>query len=90
MVGCMGYPQVRISQLFTYLMNYTFSNLISDNYYLIVWHFSISSLLASINLTYLPIIQCRNAVWLPGPTLEASVTTDICQSCGPGSAPVTQ
>ncbi|KAL0691999.1 hypothetical protein Bca4012_059179 [Brassica carinata] len=28
--------------------------------------------------------QCRNAVWLPGPTLEASVTTDICQSCGPG------
>ncbi|CAH2043602.1 unnamed protein product [Thlaspi arvense] len=28
--------------------------------------------------------QCRNAVWLPGPTLEASVTTDVCQSCGPG------
>ncbi|WZY79695.1 hypothetical protein YC2023_026079 [Brassica napus] len=28
--------------------------------------------------------QCRNAVWLPGPTLEASVTTDTCQSCGPG------
>ncbi|KAG7607197.1 DNA topoisomerase 3-alpha [Arabidopsis thaliana] len=28
--------------------------------------------------------QCRNAVWLPGPTLEASVTTNVCQSCGPG------
>lgn len=73
-------------------VKYTFSNVISDNYYLIVWHFSISSLLATINLTHSPIIQCRNAVWLPGPTLEASVTTDTCQSCGPGSAhaPVTQ
>ncbi|XP_010546323.1 PREDICTED: DNA topoisomerase 3-alpha isoform X2 [Tarenaya hassleriana] len=28
--------------------------------------------------------QCRNAVWLPGPVLEATVTTDVCQFCVPG------
>ncbi|XP_059315421.1 DNA topoisomerase 3-alpha [Lycium ferocissimum] len=28
--------------------------------------------------------QCRNAVWLPGPVSEASVTENICTSCSPG------
>ncbi|KAJ4839793.1 DNA topoisomerase 3-alpha, partial [Turnera subulata] len=28
--------------------------------------------------------QCRNAIWLPGPVLEATVTTNICNSCTPG------
>ncbi|KAJ6918667.1 DNA topoisomerase 3-alpha isoform X2 [Populus alba x Populus x berolinensis] len=28
--------------------------------------------------------QCRNAVWLPGPVLEATITNDICNSCTPG------
>ncbi|KAL3591505.1 hypothetical protein D5086_010145 [Populus alba] len=28
--------------------------------------------------------QCRNAVWLPGPVLEATITNNICNSCTPG------
>ncbi|CAN1231064.1 DNA topoisomerase 3-alpha [Linum grandiflorum] len=28
--------------------------------------------------------QCRNVVWLPGPVLEATVTTNTCSSCTPG------
>ncbi|KAL6551905.1 DNA topoisomerase 3-alpha [Orobanche gracilis] len=28
--------------------------------------------------------QCRNAVWLPGPISEATVTTNICSTCSPG------
>ncbi|CAN1250035.1 DNA topoisomerase 3-alpha [Linum perenne] len=30
------------------------------------------------------ISQCRNVVWLPGPVLEATVTTNTCSSCAPG------
>ncbi|KAJ8769133.1 hypothetical protein K2173_000908 [Erythroxylum novogranatense] len=28
--------------------------------------------------------QCRNAVWLPGAVLEATVTNNVCNSCTPG------
>ncbi|KAJ6929210.1 hypothetical protein NC652_013173 [Populus alba x Populus x berolinensis] len=28
--------------------------------------------------------RCRNAVWLPGPVLEATITNNICNSCTPG------
>ncbi|XP_022774853.1 DNA topoisomerase 3-alpha isoform X2 [Durio zibethinus] len=28
--------------------------------------------------------QCRNAIWLPGSVLEATVTSNICSSCNPG------
>ncbi|XP_065876649.1 DNA topoisomerase 3-alpha isoform X1 [Euphorbia lathyris] len=28
--------------------------------------------------------QCRNAIWLPGPVLEATLTTNICPYCTPG------
>ncbi|CAN1250040.1 DNA topoisomerase 3-alpha [Linum perenne] len=28
--------------------------------------------------------RCRNVVWLPGPVLEATVTTNTCSSCAPG------
>ncbi|CAL1379749.1 unnamed protein product [Linum trigynum] len=28
--------------------------------------------------------QCRNVVWLPGPVLEATVTTNVCGSCTQG------
>ncbi|CAI0428074.1 unnamed protein product, partial [Linum tenue] len=28
--------------------------------------------------------RCRNVVWLPGPVLEATVTTNVCGSCTPG------
>ncbi|CAA7404068.1 unnamed protein product [Spirodela intermedia] len=28
--------------------------------------------------------QCRNVVWLPGATSEATVTSNICNTCGPG------
>ncbi|XP_012081967.1 DNA topoisomerase 3-alpha isoform X2 [Jatropha curcas] len=28
--------------------------------------------------------QCRNAIWLPGPVLEATITTNICNNCTPG------
>ncbi|XP_048233864.1 DNA topoisomerase 3-alpha isoform X7 [Ricinus communis] len=28
--------------------------------------------------------QCRNAIWLPGPIIEATVTTSVCNYCTPG------
>ncbi|XP_050227731.1 DNA topoisomerase 3-alpha isoform X2 [Mercurialis annua] len=28
--------------------------------------------------------QCRNAIWLPGPVIEATVTANICNHCTPG------
>ncbi|KAK3036186.1 hypothetical protein RJ639_030256 [Escallonia herrerae] len=28
--------------------------------------------------------QCRNAIWLPGSILEASITTNVCNACTPG------
>lgn len=31
------------------------------------------------------VFQCRNVVWLPGSILEATVTTNICSFCTPGS-----
>ncbi|XP_052264208.1 DNA topoisomerase 3-alpha-like isoform X2 [Dreissena polymorpha] len=33
--------------------------------------------------------ECKNAVWLPGGVLEASVTSDVCPRCGPGTNLVT-
>ncbi|XP_078442780.1 topoisomerase 3alpha [Wolffia australiana] len=29
--------------------------------------------------------QCRNVVWLPGATSDATVTTNVCNTCGPGT-----
>ncbi|GMP26632.1 hypothetical protein CsSME_00002997 [Camellia sinensis var. sinensis] len=36
------------------------------------------------SLPLLPLLQCRNVVWLPGSIAEATVTTNVCSVCSPG------
>ncbi|MED6216586.1 DNA topoisomerase 3-alpha [Stylosanthes scabra] len=77
MVGCLGYPQIVFPRRkqeandFGCVHEFGFGN-------------EGKALEGLFHKFYYLESECRNAVWLPGPVLEAAVTSNTCNTCTPG------